>query len=72
MIEREITGQKAKAAKHQKKPVRRGLTVERYFTTQGVDPADERAAILSEGPCGTAERQRLKQLGSLVIGRTND
>ncbi|HET8541353.1 MAG TPA: vitamin B12-dependent ribonucleotide reductase [Anaeromyxobacter sp.] len=44
MMERgEVTGQKAKAARTRKQPARRGLVVERYFTTSGVDPADELA-----------------------------
>ncbi len=44
MIEREVTGQqRARAAKSQKKLAKRGLVVERYFTTKGVDPADELA-----------------------------
>jgi ribonucleoside-diphosphate reductase alpha chain len=41
MMEREVTGLRAKSAKHPKKAARRGLEVERYFTTKGVDPADE-------------------------------
>src|SRR5512138_2796873 len=54
MMEREVTGQKAKAARH-RKPAKRGLAVERYFSTKGVDPADElawesrTAAITGEG-----------------------
>src|SRR5512138_2254216 len=40
MMEREVSGQRAKAART-KKPAKRGLAVERYFTTKGVDPADE-------------------------------
>ena len=56
MIEREVTGQqRARAARSQKKLAKRGLAVERYFTTPGVDPADElawetrTAAITGEG-----------------------
>jgi ribonucleoside-diphosphate reductase alpha chain len=41
MMEREVSGQRAKGAKGSKKGARRGLAVERYFTTRGVDPADE-------------------------------
>ncbi len=41
MIEREVTGHRAKAARTHRKPAKRGLTVERYFTTEAVDPADE-------------------------------
>jgi ribonucleoside-diphosphate reductase alpha chain len=43
MMEREVSVQKAKAAKIQKKPAKRGLAVGRFFTTAGVDPADELA-----------------------------
>ncbi len=43
MMEREVTGQRSRTARIQKKPARRGLTVERYFTTEAVDPADELA-----------------------------
>ncbi len=55
MIEREsIAGQK-KATRGTRKGLRRGLSVQRTFTTQGVDPADEMAwesrtaAITGEG-----------------------
>jgi ribonucleoside-diphosphate reductase alpha chain len=41
MMEREVTGQRAKVAKAAKKLTKRGLAVGRYFTTRGVDPADE-------------------------------
>jgi len=41
MIERELVGQKGRAAKGAKKLGKKGLTVERFFTTPGVDPADE-------------------------------
>jgi ribonucleoside-diphosphate reductase alpha chain len=44
MTEREIQGQRAKTrASAGKKAARRGLSLERYFTTRGVDPADEMA-----------------------------
>jgi ribonucleoside-diphosphate reductase alpha chain len=43
MMEREVVGQKAKSANRHKKAAKRGLVVERYFTTKGVDPADELA-----------------------------
>jgi ribonucleoside-diphosphate reductase alpha chain len=56
MIEREVTGQhRARGARSQKKLPRRGLAVSRYFTTPGVDPADEvawetrTASITGEG-----------------------
>ncbi len=41
MMEREVVGQKAKGSKVQRKPQRRGLAIERYFTTKGVDPSEE-------------------------------
>ena len=43
MMEREVSVPRAKGAKAQKKSARRGLAVERYFTTKGVDPAEELA-----------------------------
>ncbi|ABS26400.1 vitamin B12-dependent ribonucleotide reductase [Anaeromyxobacter sp. Fw109-5] len=42
MMEREITGQRARGAKA-RKVARRGLTIPRTFTTRGVDPAEELA-----------------------------
>jgi ribonucleoside-diphosphate reductase alpha chain len=41
MMEREVVGQKAKLSKAHRKAQRRGLAIPRYFTTKGVDPADE-------------------------------
>jgi ribonucleoside-diphosphate reductase alpha chain len=55
MMEREVQGQARKNGKPSKKMGRRGLAVARYFTTRGVDPADElawesrTAAITGEG-----------------------
>ena len=43
MIERESAGAQRRAARAQKKSARRGLAVPRYFTTPGVDPAEELA-----------------------------
>jgi ribonucleoside-diphosphate reductase alpha chain len=43
MMEREVVHPKARTAKISKKPAKRGLAVERFFTTPGVDPADELA-----------------------------
>jgi ribonucleoside-diphosphate reductase alpha chain len=40
MMERELSGQR-KGGKGARKAQRKGLTVPRYFTTRGVDPADE-------------------------------
>ncbi len=41
MMEREFVGQKAKGSKIQRKAQKRGLAIERYFTTKGVDPSEE-------------------------------
>jgi ribonucleoside-diphosphate reductase alpha chain len=45
MMDRDVTGQHAKhggkTAKSAKRLAKHGLTLERYFTTRGVDPADE-------------------------------
>ncbi len=41
MMEREVVGQKAKGSKVQRKSHRRGLAIERCFTTKGVDPSEE-------------------------------
>ena len=56
MMEREVTGQRAKVARSRKPAqARRGLAIERYFSTKGVDPADEvawesrTASITGEG-----------------------
>jgi ribonucleoside-diphosphate reductase alpha chain len=55
MIERESTAAQRRAARGQKKAARKGLTIPRYFTTPGVDPAEElawetrTAAITGEG-----------------------
>jgi ribonucleoside-diphosphate reductase alpha chain len=43
MMEREVSGPKQRAARAAKKLARHGLSVERTFTTPGVDPADELA-----------------------------
>jgi ribonucleoside-diphosphate reductase alpha chain len=43
MMEREVTGSKQRAAKAAKKLAKHGLTLERTFTTTGVDPAEELA-----------------------------
>ena len=40
MMEREVAGQR-KGSKGARKAQRKGLTVPRYFTTRGVDPAEE-------------------------------
>ena len=43
MMEREVTGPKQRTAKAAKKLAKHGLTIERTFTTAGVDPAEELA-----------------------------
>ncbi len=54
MMEREVSGQRAKG-RSRKAAAKRGLAVERYFSTRGVDPADElewesrTASITGEG-----------------------
>jgi ribonucleoside-diphosphate reductase alpha chain len=55
MIERESAAAQRRAARGQKKAARKGLVIPRYFTTPGVDPAEElawetrTAAITGEG-----------------------
>ena len=55
MMEREVTGQRTKGAKAARRAARRGLAIPRYFTTAGVDPAEEvawesrTASITGEG-----------------------
>jgi ribonucleoside-diphosphate reductase alpha chain len=55
MIERESASAQRRGARQQKKSARKGITVPRYFTTPGVDPAEElawetrTAAITGEG-----------------------
>ena len=42
MMEREVSvHQRARSARSTRKPAKRGLAVERFFTTAGADPADE-------------------------------
>jgi ribonucleoside-diphosphate reductase alpha chain len=43
MIERESTSAQRRAARGQRKSARKGLVIPRYFTTPGVDPAEELA-----------------------------
>jgi ribonucleoside-diphosphate reductase alpha chain len=55
MIERESASAQRRGARQQRKSARKGITVPRYFTTPGVDPAEElawetrTAAITGEG-----------------------
>jgi ribonucleoside-diphosphate reductase alpha chain len=64
MIEREATGQKARAPKPSKRLAKHGLTVPRFFTTRGVDPADE-VAWETRAPSITGE-------GGVVIFEQKD
>ncbi len=41
IVGREVAGHRAKSAKVHRRPQRRGLAIERCFTTAGVDPAEE-------------------------------
>jgi ribonucleoside-diphosphate reductase alpha chain len=43
MMDREVQGQQRKNIKASRRLARKGLTVPRYFSTRGVDPADELA-----------------------------
>src|SRR5512138_3752321 len=76
MMEREVTGQKAKAARH-RKPAKRGLAVERYFSTKGVDPADEvawetrTASITGEGGAVIFEQKDVEVPKSWSLLATN-
>jgi ribonucleoside-diphosphate reductase alpha chain len=77
MMEREVTGQKARAAKASKKLAKKGLEVERYFTTPGVDPADElawetrTAQITGEGGAIIFEQQDVEVPKSWSLLATN-
>jgi ribonucleoside-diphosphate reductase alpha chain len=77
MIEREVTGQKAKSTRAQKRSARRGLVVERYFTTKGVDPADEvawetrTASITGEGGVTIFEQKDVEAPKSWSLLATN-
>ncbi|MGC3998408.1 MAG: vitamin B12-dependent ribonucleotide reductase [Anaeromyxobacter sp.] len=76
MMEREITGQKARAAKASKKQWK-GLSVGRFFTTPGVDPADEvawevrTAAITGEGGAVIFEQKDVEVPKSWSLLATN-
>ncbi|BDG06467.1 vitamin B12-dependent ribonucleotide reductase [Anaeromyxobacter oryzae] len=77
MMEREVTGQKARAAKASKKLAKKGLAVERYFTTRGVDPADEvawetrTAQITGEGGAVIFEQKDVEVPKSWSLLATN-
>ncbi len=76
MMEREVTGHRAKAART-RKPAKRGLAVERYFTTKGVDPAEElawetrTAGITGEGGAVIFEQKDVEVPKSWSLLATN-
>ena len=78
MMEREVQGQPRKNGKNSnKKALRRGLTVGRYFTTRGVDPAEEMvwelrtAAITGEGGSMIFEQKEVEVPKSWSMLATN-
>jgi ribonucleoside-diphosphate reductase alpha chain len=78
MMEREVQGQPRKNGKNSnKKTARRGLTVGRYFTTRGVDPAEEMvwelrtAAITGEGGSVIFEQKEVEVPKSWSMLATN-
>jgi ribonucleoside-diphosphate reductase alpha chain len=78
MMEREVQGQPRKNGKvSNKKAPRRGLTVGRYFTTRGVDPAEEMvwelrtAAITGEGGSMIFEQKEVEVPKSWSMLATN-
>jgi ribonucleoside-diphosphate reductase alpha chain len=76
-MEREVQGQRAKARAAARKGGRRGLALERYFTTRGVDPADEMAwetrtaAITGEGGAVIFEQKDVEVPKSWSMLATN-
>jgi ribonucleoside-diphosphate reductase alpha chain len=78
MIEREVHGQSRKGGKVSgKKPARRGLSIGRYFTTRGVDPAEEMvwesrtASITGEGGSVIFEQREVEVPKSWSMLATN-
>jgi len=78
MMERgEITGQRARVKAAAKKAVRKGLSIGRYFTTKGVDPAEEMAwetrtaAITGEGGAVIFEQKDVEVPKSWSLLATN-
>jgi len=80
MMEREITTstQKAKGARQQRKSAeRKGLAIERHFTTAGIDPADEvawetrTASITGEGGASIFEQKDVEVPKSWSLLATN-
>jgi ribonucleoside-diphosphate reductase alpha chain len=76
-MERELAGHKARASKGAKKLVKKGLVVERFFTTPGVDPADEvawevrTAQITGEGGAVIFEQKDVEVPKSWSLLATN-
>jgi ribonucleoside-diphosphate reductase alpha chain len=77
MIERDVTGQRARSTKVAKKVARKGLAIGRYFTTRGVDPAEElawetrTAQITGEGGAIIFEQQDVEVPKSWSMLATN-
>ncbi|MCM2334071.1 MAG: vitamin B12-dependent ribonucleotide reductase, partial [Anaeromyxobacteraceae bacterium] len=77
MIERDVHGQARKGGKLAKKTSRKGLTVGRYFTTRGVDPAEEvawesrTASITGEGGAVIFEQRDVEVPKSWSMLATN-
>ena len=80
MMEREVSGQvkaKEKAPKLTKRLAKHGLTVDRYFTTRGVDPAEEMvwenrtASITGEGGAVIFEQKDVEVPKSWSMLATN-
>jgi ribonucleoside-diphosphate reductase alpha chain len=77
MMEREVVGQKAKGAKVHRRAQRRGLAIGRYFTTKGVDPAEEiawetrSAQITGEGGAVIFEQKDVEVPKSWSLLATN-
>lgn len=77
MMEREVTGHRPRASKSAKKVAKKGLSVGRYFTTPGVDPAEElawetrTAAITGEGGASIFEQKDVEVPKSWSLLATN-
>ncbi|MBK9517230.1 MAG: vitamin B12-dependent ribonucleotide reductase [Anaeromyxobacter sp.] len=77
MMERDVQSQARKTGKTAKKPSRRGLAVGRYFTTRGVDPAEEMvwetrtASITGEGGAMIFEQRDVEVPKSWSMLATN-
>ncbi len=79
MIEREATGQRPRSSSRsaKKSAAKKGLTIERYFTTPGVDPAEElawevrTAQITGEGGASIFEQKDVEVPKSWSLLATN-